>query len=144
MAKMQCGLMFIIYLHYRWRNYGVFLSRRQLDEAVAGSSNSPTKLIRNLLSVFFTRETLAGSSAFGSRTNPPLDREIVSACIHKFIRIVVLALSSNYTLVAFKIQSLLLLDPNRVCAVIPPGFKKRPCRCYKRQMCKLQEKEILS
>lgn len=73
---------------------GVFLSRRQLDEAMAGSSNSPTKLIRNLLSVF-TRETLAGSSAFRSCTNPPLDREIVSASIRKFIVIVVLALNTG-------------------------------------------------
>ena len=63
--------------------YGIELSQRQLDESIAGSANSPTKLIRNLLSVFFKRETLAASSAYGGRTNPALDRDIIAACIRK-------------------------------------------------------------
>ncbi len=67
--------------------YGVFMTKRQLDEAVAGTMNSPTKLIRNLLSVFFNRETLAGCSAFGSRKNPPLDGDIISACIRKLLTV---------------------------------------------------------
>ena len=83
---------------------------------------------------FSPGKTLACSSAFRSHTNPPLDREIVSACMHKFIMMVVLALSSNYTRVAFKIQFLLLLVPNRVCAVISPSFKERPCWCVDRML----------
>ena len=64
--------------------YGVFLTQRQLDEAVQQSAGSPTKLIRNLMSIFFHPELLAKSSAFGTRTHPALDEDILSACISKF------------------------------------------------------------
>ena len=45
---------------------GVYLTKRQLDAAMDGSRNSPTRLMRNLLSVFFPQEVLAKSSALGS------------------------------------------------------------------------------
>ena len=62
--------------------YGVYLTQRQLDEAL--DCNSATKLIRNLTRVFFTREVLASSSVLGKCNNPALDKDIVSACIRKF------------------------------------------------------------
>ncbi len=59
--------------------YGVTLRKRQLDEAEDGS---PTKLIRNLVSVFFPRDVLARSSAYGGgRINNKLDPDILSACL---------------------------------------------------------------
>lgn len=63
--------------------YGVVLSQRQLDEAIDSSAGSPTRLIRNLMSSFFTKEVLAASSALGGRTNKALDKDIVSACLSK-------------------------------------------------------------
>ena len=65
--------------------YGVFLTQKQLDMAVDGAKNSPTRLIRNLMSVFFTPETLATSSACGTRKHKALDGDIVQACIRKCI-----------------------------------------------------------
>ena len=62
--------------------YGVYLTQRQLDEAVDNSGNSPTKLVRNLMNVFFKPKVLAASSAFGLRKHPSLDK-IISACICK-------------------------------------------------------------
>ena len=61
--------------------YGVMITQRQLDEAVGESNGSPTRLIRNLMSTFFSREELARSSCYGSRNNKPLDRDVLSACI---------------------------------------------------------------
>ena len=65
--------------------YGVFLTQKQLDMAVDGAKNSPTRLIRNLMNVFFTPETLATSSACGTRKHKALDGDIVQACIRKCI-----------------------------------------------------------
>lgn len=64
--------------------YGVRLSQRQLDEAVDSSNHSPTRLIRNLISVFFTKEVLAASSAYGGRHNGALDQDILAACLSTF------------------------------------------------------------
>ena len=61
------------------------LTQRQLDTAIDSSKDSYTRLIRNLVSVFFTPEQLAVSSAFGNRQNPALDGDIVEACIRKEI-----------------------------------------------------------
>ena len=49
--------------------------------------NAPTasRLIRNLIGVFFTPQTLAVSSACGNRVNPRLDQDIVETCICKLI-----------------------------------------------------------
>ena len=44
--------------------YGVTLTKRQLDEAMDNSSGSPTRLIRNLMRIFFSKEILAISSAY--------------------------------------------------------------------------------
>ena len=65
--------------------YGIYLSNRQLDEAVDTAGGSPTKLMRHLIGVFFTRDVLASSSVYGKGKNPSLDRDIVSACLSKFI-----------------------------------------------------------
>ena len=62
--------------------YGVMATKRQLDEAEGESNSSPTRLIRNLMSVFFSREELA---CYGSRVNVALDRDIVLACISELI-----------------------------------------------------------
>ena len=61
----------------------MFLTQKQLDMAVDGSKNSATRLIRNLMSVFFSPETLATSSACGTRKHTALDADIVQACIRK-------------------------------------------------------------
>ena len=63
--------------------YGVYLSKRQLDEAVDQSNDSPTKLIRNLVSVFFTPSVMASSSCGGTRKFSALNKDIVAACIRK-------------------------------------------------------------
>lgn len=61
--------------------YGVFLTRRQLDECVDGARKSATRLMQNLLSVFFTPDQFARSSAMGTRLHPWLDQDILSACM---------------------------------------------------------------
>ena len=45
--------------------YGIYLSKWQLDKAVDTAGGSQTKLIRNLIGVFFTRDVLASSSVYG-------------------------------------------------------------------------------
>ena len=60
--------------------YGVLLTKGQLDMALA-CGPTPTKLIRNLMSVFFTKEVLASSTACGAKGRTGLDSDIVSACI---------------------------------------------------------------
>lgn len=65
--------------------YNVKITPRQLDEAEAKAGGKPTKLIRALICVYFDYETLAHSSALGSRKNPGLDSEVISACISKFV-----------------------------------------------------------
>ena len=65
--------------------YGVFLTQRQLDAAIDGAYDTPTRLMRNLIGTFFTPEVLAVSSALGTRDNVGLDRDILDACIRKYI-----------------------------------------------------------
>ena len=65
------------------RGYNVYITPRQLDEAVASSGGRPTKLIRALLMVYFDNNTLASSSALGSRDRPAIDPNIRDACISK-------------------------------------------------------------
>lgn len=67
------------------QGYGVRLSRRQLDEALDNSSGSSTKLIRNLMSVFFSKDVVAASSALGGRKNQALHQDIIGACLRKSI-----------------------------------------------------------
>ena len=63
---------------------GVYLTRRQLDECVDGAGSSSTRLMRNLLNVFFTPDQLAKSSAMGTRVHKGLDQDILSACISEY------------------------------------------------------------
>ena len=65
--------------------YGIMVTQRQLDQAEEESNGSPTQLVRNLMSVFFSREVLARSSCYGSRQNAALDKDILLACISELI-----------------------------------------------------------
>ena len=63
--------------------YGVKCTQRQIDE-VEATCDAPTKMIRKLMNVFFTEETLAQSSCYGSRgKQDQLDGDVVAACISK-------------------------------------------------------------
>ena len=62
----------------------MYLSKHQLGEAIDQNNNSPTKLTRNLLTVFFTPSVLALSSCGGTRKFPCLNRDVIAACIRKF------------------------------------------------------------
>ena len=63
--------------------YGVYLTKRQLDEAVDQSCNSASRLVRNLLMVFFTPSVLATSSCRGTRRFPALNKDITGACFRE-------------------------------------------------------------
>ena len=63
----------------------MWLTQRQLDAAVNSANGSPTRLIRNLVSIFFEPDVLVVSSAMGTQKHPALDSEIVEACIRKSI-----------------------------------------------------------
>lgn len=65
--------------------YGVHLTKRQLEGAVDQSCFSPTRLIKNLLNVFFTPAVLASSSCFVTRKFPALNQDIVGACFSELI-----------------------------------------------------------
>lgn len=68
--------------------YGILLEQVQLDEVEGCSNGSPTRLIRNLLSAFFSREELALSSCYGSRVHRALDKDIVLACLSESFNMV--------------------------------------------------------
>ena len=61
----------------------MYFSKRQLEEAIDQSNNLPTKLISNLLNVFFTPSVLASSSCGGTRKFPCLNRDVIAACKRK-------------------------------------------------------------
>ena len=61
--------------------YGVEHAQHQLDEALNGSNHSPTKLIRNLLSVFFSKDILASSRACGGSKNVAHDCDILVSSV---------------------------------------------------------------
>ena len=64
--------------------YGVYLTQKQYDEAIDQSGGSPTRMIRNLITVFFKPTTLAQSSCLGKRgRHPALNQDIVGACLSK-------------------------------------------------------------
>ena len=72
-----------------WRDmegYGVYLTHRQLDEAIDQSYGCPTKLIRNLLTAFFSPSTLAVSNCYGIWRYPALNKDIIGACSISTIR----------------------------------------------------------
>ena len=63
--------------------YGIYITKKQLDQVTLESGESATKMIRNLLTVYFTPTVLAKSSCMGKRENGALDSDIVDACISK-------------------------------------------------------------
>ncbi|XP_064399529.1 uncharacterized protein LOC135345992 [Halichondria panicea] len=65
--------------------YGVYLTQRQLDEALHQSCSSPTRLV-NLMSCFFPPTLMAKSSCFGTRRFPKLNEDIVGACF-RFVQV---------------------------------------------------------
>lgn len=75
--------------------YGVFLTKRQLDEAVDSASGIPTRLMRNLLAVFFSPDVLGMSSALGKGKHPALNPDILGACIGIFNNVRVFILLSH-------------------------------------------------
>ena len=58
-------------------------AHHQIDEVESSCSESPTKMIRKLISIFFGEEVVAKSSCYGSRGNAKLDEDVVAACIIK-------------------------------------------------------------
>jgi len=61
--------------------YGIYISRKQLDEVIDKSMGGPTRMIQTLMGVFFT---LAKLSCLGKEDgNPALDIDILSACLSK-------------------------------------------------------------
>ena len=64
----------------------MYITAAQLDESLDISGNSPTKLIRNLLMVYFSPQVLANSSAFGNRKFPALDKGILAACLSESLQ----------------------------------------------------------
>ena len=60
--------------------YGVYLTQRQLDEAVFQGCNSPTRILRNMLMVFFIPSVMGGASCLGTRKFPALNPDIIGAC----------------------------------------------------------------
>uniref|UniRef100_A0A1X7VJT0 BEN domain-containing protein n=1 Tax=Amphimedon queenslandica TaxID=400682 RepID=A0A1X7VJT0_AMPQE len=93
--------------------YGILLAQRQLDEAISSSGLSPTKLMRNLISIFFTQSVLATSSCCGSRLNQALDEDVVAACI-KFVE-------SKYSVA----KSVLVEAINDECSTARRKMKKK-------------------
>ena len=63
--------------------YGICCTQQQRDEAMS-SSTTPGRLIRCLLPVFFSPETLASHSCSGRGKNPTLDQDVIAACIGKY------------------------------------------------------------
>jgi len=65
--------------------YGITCTQRQIDEVNSNGSSSPTRMIRLLMAVFFSEETMANSSCYGSGTTEKnkLDDDIIAACISK-------------------------------------------------------------
>ena len=57
------------------------LAKIQLDDALDNAGNSPTKLMRNLMMLFFTPELLDRSSAYGTGKHTQLQSDIVAASI---------------------------------------------------------------
>ena len=62
--------------------YGVYITRRALDDAVDSCRSSATRLIRNLISIFFSNHVLSKSNACGKGRNnyTALDQDILAAC----------------------------------------------------------------
>ena len=81
--------------------YGVYLTKRQLESVKDLSQDSPTRMIRNLLMVFFKPSILAVSSCFGSGENPALNRDILEACFSELIIIVIILIEFTIILTEY-------------------------------------------
>ena len=57
--------------------YGVYLTKRQLEEDINQSCRSPMRLIRNLSSVF----TPPIISCLGTRKYQDLDKDVIGVCL---------------------------------------------------------------
>ena len=95
----------------------MYLSRRQLDEAILQSCNSATRLIRNLLTAFFTPSILAESSCFGTRRYAKLNPDIVGACFSKCVYNIYI-----YTVVSHHIYYDVLRDYTHYLMIFHVGF----------------------
>ena len=64
--------------------YGIYVAKKALEDAVDSSRKNPTRLVRNLVSIFFTEEELSKSNACGrGNKHIPLDPDILGACYRK-------------------------------------------------------------
>lgn len=61
----------------------MYITQRQLDEAEAQSCGVATRLLRNLLMVFFTPNVMGASSCLGTRNFVALNQDIIGACFSK-------------------------------------------------------------
>ena len=114
--------------------YKVLISQPQKDEVIDCSGNSPTKLIRLLMNVYFTLDVLAVSSCFGSRKFQCLDKDIILACLSE------LHLSLDLFIHFHKI-SFFSFFCCRVCHIEASQCDKiNTGGCNQRQVCKLPKK----
>ena len=62
--------------------YGVFITRRALDDAVDSCRQTATRLMRNLVGVFFWDDILSRSNACGGgkKDHIALDQDVLGAC----------------------------------------------------------------
>ena len=66
--------------------YGIFVTKRALDDAVDSSRNSSTRLIQNLMNIFFSEDDLSISNACGGGNKPTgLDPDILAAYYRKLL-----------------------------------------------------------
>ncbi len=73
--------------------YDILISKRQPDEVLDSSANSRTRLLRNLLQVFFSKEVLA---AIGERRHKALVQDILTTCLSKPLYIMYAIFIINY------------------------------------------------
>ena len=117
--------------------YGVFITQQQLDEAEGQSCGVPTRLLRNLLMVFFTPKVLGTSSCLGTRKFPALNQEIVGACFSKQRIIIVLTFTFILLQSMFRLstqcQELYLSTPPMTNAALITGERKNEVIKTKKQ-----------
>ena len=62
--------------------YGIYITRRVLDDAVDSCQSSPTRLIRNVICIFFSNDSSLSLMPCGKGRNSytALDQDILAAC----------------------------------------------------------------
>ena len=75
--------------------YGIFTAKRCIDDAVDNCRNSPTRLIRNLIGIFFSDNVLCESntSGKGKRQHKPLDQDILRAYYSQLTNFVIIIIN---------------------------------------------------